>query len=477
MMTRQKKSLLKKVSSDCKSSRHPSSPKLSEAARALAALEALSFRNLTDVHNSMKEKHSLQIEDENSNQKKQRVTNEGPSKRIADEGLSKPVDVVDESTKKMWKNNWEVFVTGKKKERFPDVALENLALPLSVEEFSRLVIKDDATHSIGKFMCDIGELKVDSSPWQPSQTRVASEASMRTIHYTHPVNAPMAPPQAKARKQQMIHKFGDVGLCLETCTLVEEVPMADCFVVNDRLWVQEAEGEEKGCIVSATFQIKFVKSTMFRRIIEGATRKEYAIFWDQFADMIRTLKSPLASEEGEEELEEVANELEVATMELERVASGFGEGGVEVPLSSVLTRIRTSSRRLSVRASKLPLSNLTLGCDVAEDDEEEEVKEKVEEKPVLDVQKVFTFGEQVLTLVLDGITYTKEKIYESDNGMVLACVVGVIFFMAFFNMLALRQMMMMNRYMHDLDARLGRMNELNEALMLKLANCSVDGSC
>ena len=41
--------------------------------------------------------------------------------------------------------------------------------------------------------------------------------------FSHPVNAPMAPPIAKARKEQFFNKVGGVGLCVETCTVVEEV--------------------------------------------------------------------------------------------------------------------------------------------------------------------------------------------------------------------------------------------------------------
>ena len=147
-------------------------------------------------------------------------------------------------------------------------------------------------------MVDIGELKVHTTLWQPSPDPNTTEPSARVIQYTHPVNAPMAPPTAKAKKQMRLHKFGNVGLCLETCTIVEEVPMADCFVVNDRLWVSEAEDGNQGCVVAVTFQIHFIKGTvsyyvydlvvsiselflkslphtqqMFRRIIENTTRR------------------------------------------------------------------------------------------------------------------------------------------------------------------------------------------------------------
>ena len=72
-------------------------------------------------------------------------------------------------------------------------------------------------------MQDIGELNVDTTPWQPPGEPTESEPTTRIIHYTHPVNAPMAPPKAKARKEQFFNKVGGVGLCVETCTVVEEV--------------------------------------------------------------------------------------------------------------------------------------------------------------------------------------------------------------------------------------------------------------
>ena len=296
-------------------------------------------------------------------------------------------------------------------------------------------------------MTDIGELNVDTTPWHPAQIPTASEPTTRTIHYTHPVNAPMAPPTAKARKQQFFNKVGDVGLCVETCTIVEEVPMADCFVVEDRLWVHESE--DGGCIVAVTFQIRFVKGTMFRRIIESTTRKEYESFWNQFADMIQSLKGSGTSLE-EEELADVAMELEKATLMLE------GEGQ-EVPLSSVLSRIRTSTRRLST-AAKLPSSRKMMHTNEAK---------LSENLTSVDVQQMITF-------VLDGLAYIRKQISESDCAWALA--VTVFFFNLFMNMITLRQIGKMNGFLQNLE----KMNEVNAMLLTKLADTgdvSNGGSC
>ena len=84
-------------------------------------------------------------------------------------------------------------------------------------------------------MKDTGEEDVVSSAWQVDDN---GESKSRVIEYTHPVNAPMAPPMARARKEQTFKKYGDNGLVLETKTFVEDVPMTDCFFVAEMIRVE-----------------------------------------------------------------------------------------------------------------------------------------------------------------------------------------------------------------------------------------------
>lgn len=156
--------------------------------------------------------------------------------------------------------------------------------------------------------------------------------------------------------------------------------------------------------------------------------------------MIQNLKGPVALEE--EELEEVA-------MELEEAAALLEVGGQEVPLASVLDRVRTSSRRLShVLSPRMSKKMVQL--------------DEVEEKPGVNLKIV-------LSAILDGVGYVQKEISENENGgFAVACT--VIFFMALLNMLALKQMVMMNKFIYELGAHLERANEINEALLLKLAS-------
>lgn len=315
---------------------------------------------------------------------------------------------------------------------------------MGVNEFHQCFIGDDASNSMGKFMSTIGELDVDTCRWKrlqgPVDPAMSIEPTKRVIHYVHPVNAPMAPPKAGARKEQRLYQFGDAGMCLETCTIVEDVvPMADCFIVNDHLWVSKDEGG-KGCTIAVTLQIKFVKSTMFRRIIENTVKKEFESFWCQYADLVTSLQGPSVVKDAI--LEDVANELEMATLMLE------GEGA-EVDLRSALRRIQTSSRRLSAIAAKR-----------SSDDLQNTHLDAVEETVWCGVQKLRASA-------LDCVQYIWKSLAAYDNSLALACL--VILSMGMLNLAALKQITMMSRFLHDLDARLEKMIELNDLVLLKLA--------
>jgi hypothetical protein len=83
----------------------------------------------------------------------------------------------------------------------------------------------------------------------------------------------MAPPEAMAKKHQRLRKYGDYGICVDTSSRVHDVPLTDCFFLDDRLLVESTE--DGGVLLSLRFEIRFIKSTMFRRIIERTTKDEF----------------------------------------------------------------------------------------------------------------------------------------------------------------------------------------------------------
>ena len=133
-----------------------------------------------------------------------------------------------------------------------------------------------------------GDKEVKASPWKSTNDHGRLFMN-RVVRYIHPVNAPMAPPEAKARKEQTYQRFRDLGFIVETKTFVDDVPMTDCFFVKDRLVVTASKPPEVGMndypgshvLVSMEFELEFVKSTMFRGIITRTTNKEVNEFGEK----------------------------------------------------------------------------------------------------------------------------------------------------------------------------------------------------
>ena len=168
------------------------------------------------------------------------------------------------------KAEWNKAVERKKD--YPNLVVENLQLPCSMEEFVGHFFADDASYSIPRFLESRGDTSLEASAWV-SASPAADHHRTRVVHYKHPVNAPLAPPQAGARKEQTLVRYGDLGLCLESRTIVDVVPMADCFYVDDRIRVQP-DGP-KSVVINMEFEITFVKSTLFKSIISKTTRSEF----------------------------------------------------------------------------------------------------------------------------------------------------------------------------------------------------------
>lgn len=156
-----------------------------------------------------------------------------------------------------------------KQKDYTHLVIKGQTLHCTMEKFIELFIADGAPFSVGNFLESRGDSGLEDSAWEG----VAGGKQTRVIHYKHPVNAPLAPPLAGARKEQTFRRYGDLGLCLETKTIVDDVPMADCFYVADRILVTP-KGQDM-VTVASHFNITFIKSTMFKSIIGSTTQSEF----------------------------------------------------------------------------------------------------------------------------------------------------------------------------------------------------------
>jgi hypothetical protein len=187
-------------------------------------------------------------------------------------------------------------------------------------------------------MEETGETNVIVSQWKKEEN---DDTFTRTIEYSHPVNAPLAPPMARARREQRYRFYGKHGLSVETDTYVEDVPMADCFYVTERVLVEPAN--EKGVVVVlAEFDIRFVKRTMFRSIIANTTRSEclkgiqgYGVYWT------KALATPETPEEAVARRESSIEQVErrrssIKSLQVETIL-------VETPEKGRVARVFTST--------------------------------------------------------------------------------------------------------------------------------------
>ena len=157
-----------------------------------------------------------------------------------------------------------------KKSSFSNHVVKDHVVHCTMDEFFDTFVKNGAEHSISRFLESRGDSKLRETTWK--LTDEPNQYS-RFVNYTHPVNAPLAPPVANARKEQEYRRFKDCGVCIWTKTFVDDVPMADCFYVSDRVRV---EPRGKGSVVvNMEFEITFVKSTMFKSIISKTTTSEF----------------------------------------------------------------------------------------------------------------------------------------------------------------------------------------------------------
>jgi hypothetical protein len=223
--------------------------------------------------------------------------------------------------------------------------VEDCELPCALNTFFDLFLADEAKHSIPTFMEADGEEDVNTSAWKKDGL-----SKSRVIQYTHPVNAPMVPPMARARKEQLYRRYENHGLMLETHTFVEDVPMTDCFFVAEMILV-ELVGDNKVSI-SMFLDIRFVKLTMFKSIITRTTKAEVE-------KSMQDLAKYMSQSFGHDAVTEPKPILRVeqnASNFFQSVASKLVLLMLVILLSSQLWMIRT------IQSMQIQISELTVTC-------------------------------------------------------------------------------------------------------------------
>ncbi|EWM25093.1 hypothetical protein Naga_100016g6 [Nannochloropsis gaditana] len=161
----------------------------------------------------------------------------------------------------------------------------------TVQEFFRDFISDKAVLGIDKYHEWQGDKDVEVSPWQEVNQGVGATRVVRFVSSLE--GLPVGPPTALVMQLQRVRVFGQHGMVLETSSSMENVPAGDCFTLEDR-WVvrplpasEAPTRTEAGALsIETSFEVRFVKSTLFKKIIESRSRADTLEYHRRWFEMI-----------------------------------------------------------------------------------------------------------------------------------------------------------------------------------------------
>lgn len=231
------------------------------------------------------------------------------------------------------KENLTLFYSMKNEaeEKFKELSLQNHCVSncCKLETFFDMFIADNASHSVGYYQEQfIGDSEVVTTPWAKS---VDSENKIeRFLTFRHKVDAPIGPSSTRATKHQTCYMFGSCAFIVDTRTTLKDVHNSDCFHVEDRVIVEQHDND--GSIqMTARFQVRFVKNTMWKKLIERMTRTEVDAWFQGYARMINSAMngSPVSITDSTSS----TNANTIPTQELERL-SHYGVDNAVLPQRS-----------------------------------------------------------------------------------------------------------------------------------------------
>jgi hypothetical protein len=164
--------------------------------------------------------------------------------------------------------------------------------------------------SIDAFHTVKGDSEVSAEEWAPLDDNTddgaddrAVSSYCRSFRFRTPiVGSPIGPSSTRAVKTQRWTSYGAHGTVVDTVTELEDIPYGDCFEVLDRWVVRPVQSGNNGTSIEApgagkneveltiTFEIKWMKSCMWKRTIEMKTKSDTEKF---FARCVATMQDKL----------------------------------------------------------------------------------------------------------------------------------------------------------------------------------------
>ena len=98
----------------------------------------------------------------------------------------------------------------------------------------------------------------------------------RVLKFTHPIKNAVGfgPSEARTTRRQLLRRYQHFGITIENKTVVEGIPAADTFSVDDFWHIRSDGADNNNVILSVNFEINFTKRSMFKTIIEKSVLRE-----------------------------------------------------------------------------------------------------------------------------------------------------------------------------------------------------------
>lgn len=181
---------------------------------------------------------------------------------------------------------------------FP-IFLKSLILSCSLDKFFETFLADDAPFSLLRYQKDhVKDRDLQATKWSTvtsgnlRNVNSSNTVMTRTLCFSHPIKNTIGvgPSEARTTRKQTLERFDNRGILLENITIVEGIPAADTFRLTDQWLIETLDG----CAgvdqikLSSSFEVKFIKRSLLRGIIEKSVRKETGDWWTGYKRMLQT---------------------------------------------------------------------------------------------------------------------------------------------------------------------------------------------
>ena len=186
---------------------------------------------------------------------------------------------------------------------YSEVAVHSQTVPISLMDYYKSFIADDAPHSMALFQANIiKDTNVQATPWNEiNNVAVATdkggeehyEEYKRTSTSLHNRKARVGPASVPLERKQTYRKYASHGIAVNTVLKMEGIPYGDTFEVQDE-WIVEAGENGDNVAVSVRFRIHFIAKPpmkMIRKVITAECKKEFESWFKLYMAMVHSAVS------------------------------------------------------------------------------------------------------------------------------------------------------------------------------------------